>query len=84
MSQQHSLGRIVLYTLPADMDAVNGARTFPAIVTRVLGPMPTPTGEWAETVNLTVFFDGEPPGGVSHAPEGTEHQPGRWCWPPRA
>lgn len=72
-----SIGRIVLFTLPEGERAVNGERTFPAIITMVHGE---------RLVNLRVFKDEDRPAverytSVDHADE--PGKPYTWSWPPR-
>lgn len=75
-----TIGRIVLFTLPAGIPDINGARTFPAIITAVhsaalvnlrmfadWNPLAPPTGEWKTSVPQA-----DAPG-----------TPFTWCWPPR-
>lgn len=75
-----TIGRIVIYTQPADEMQRNGCRTHPAIITRV----------WSEDcVNLTVFLDDGFVGHVTSVLKGSSYdaenrtQCASWEWPPR-
>lgn len=70
-----SLARMVIYRLPDNEEAINGAREFPAVIVRV----------WRDDfVNLQVFTDGI--GEVWRGSVTIKDQPGEggtcW-WPPR-
>ena len=76
-----SVGRIVLYTQPANEIAHNGSKTHPAIVTAVFAP---------DMANLRVFADlsqgALTPGSVhmkGNMPADYEAENGYWEWPPK-
>lgn len=75
-----TLGRIVIYTQPANEPPINDTREHPAIITRVWQPENPDS-----SVNLQVFFDGSsvsPRTSVLPASRGGD-QFGNWDWPKR-
>ena len=73
-----TIGRIVLFTLPETWGIVNGAKTFPAIITAVHSPT---------LVNLRAFLDAD--GTIfnewftSVPLSDRPAEPMTWIWPPR-
>jgi hypothetical protein len=72
-----TIGRIVIYTLPAEHTLHNnGATEAPAVVVRVFD------GIEDNKINLKVLLDGNETPWETSVPEGTG--PRTWHWPARA